>query len=162
MQHVVIRGVLRGTTEAKTCSSRRNEDHLWRAFRVARSIYDLEIDSRESERCRAKKICPRQFCMPCWNSGLTIYISDLCVLKEKYIGSAFLVLSSGWQRDVPARIHLSHSTSFRKLFSLCLHYVLGPGMDKHTQKPKQAQVSVLPMKRTNMSLCVFMFQCLNS
>ena len=30
------------------------------------------------------------------------------------------------------------------------------GMDKHTQKPKQTQVSVSPMKRTNMSLCVFM------
>jgi len=34
-------------------------------------------------------------------------------------------------------------------------------MDKHTQKPKQTQVSVSPMKRTNVSLCVFMFQCLN-
>ena len=39
--------------------------------------------------------------------------------------------------------------------------ILNSGMDKHTQKPKQTQVSVSPMKRTNMSLCVFMFQCLN-
>jgi hypothetical protein len=37
----------------------------------------------------------------------------------------------------------------------------GLGMDKHTQKLKQTQVSVSPMKRTNMSLCVFMFQCLS-
>ena len=40
-------------------------------------------------------------------------------------------------------------------------YLSVAGMDKHTQKPKQTQVSVSPMKRTNMSLCVFMFQCLN-
>lgn len=126
MQHVVIRGVLRGTTEAKTCSSRRNEDHLWRAFRVARSIYDLEIDSRESERCRAKKICQGNFACRVEIQVWPYILATFVCWKKKYIGSAFLVLSSGWQRDVPARIHLSHSTSFRKLFSLCLHYVLGP------------------------------------
>ena len=29
-------------------------------------------------------------------------------------------------------------------------------LDKHTQKPKQTQVLLSPMKRTNVSLCVFM------
>jgi len=28
---------------------------------------------------------------------------------EREIGSAFLMLSSGWQRDIPARIHFNHS-----------------------------------------------------
>jgi hypothetical protein len=64
-----------------------------------------------------------------------------------------------------ANLNTAHERRSRNLYGYrqCHFYLLAyhPGMDKHTQELKQTQVSVSPMKRTNMSLCVFMFQCLS-